>query len=115
MASLVKKLNAIETKGSTGEDKRMNTTFNKNFYRMPTRIDGDFKCSSTEQHLSRCQTKSRVKKSFEQYYTAKHFEDLNSMGESSEGRPYKFRDILTEMNGRVKNIKKHRYRREEAK
>jgi hypothetical protein len=61
---LVKKLNAIETKSTAVDEKKMMTTFNKNFYRIPTRMDLDFKSSSTEQHLSRCQTISRIKKSF---------------------------------------------------
>ena len=87
------------------------TTFNKNFYRLPPRIDNELKFPQTEQHLSRCQTKSRIKKSFEQYYTTKHYDDLNSI-DPKESKAYKFRDILTEMNGRVKNIKKHRIRRE---
>jgi hypothetical protein len=108
----VKRLNAIETKNPQAEDKRMMTTFNKNFYRLPARIDSEPKFSQTEPYLSRCQTKSRIKKSFEQYYTAKNYEDLNSMGDTKDGKAFKFRDILTEMNGRVKNIKKHRIRRD---
>lgn len=107
----MKRLNAIETKNPQADDRRLMTTFNKNFYRLPARIDSEPKCSQTEQHLSRCQTKSRIKKSFEQYYTAKHYEDLNSI-DLKESKAYKFRDILTEMNGRVKNIKKHRIRRD---
>jgi hypothetical protein len=39
VVSLMKRLNAIETKNPQADDRRMMTTFNKNFYRTPARID----------------------------------------------------------------------------
>lgn len=44
-----------------------------------------------------------AKRSFEDYYACKMQEEGD--------RPYRFREILTEMNGRVKNVKKQRVRR----
>ncbi len=95
VANLVKKLNAIEIKNPPVEDRRLMTNFNKNYYRLPVRMDSEQKFCQTEQHLSRCQTKSRIKKSFEQYYTTKHYEDLNSIGDTKDSKAFKFRDILT--------------------
>ena len=48
-------------------------------------------------------------KSFEQYYKDK-FKVENSGGKKSD--KFGFREILTQMNGRVNSIKKFRYRKE---
>jgi hypothetical protein len=52
------------------------------------------------------------KQSFEQYYKDKFRKQSCSKGRKEE--KIGFREILTEMNGRVNNIKKYRYRREKG-
>jgi len=55
-------------------------------------------------------SQSRLKKSFEGYYQEKHLKELNLPCPKSKETNFCFRDILTEMNGRVNSIKKYRYR-----
>lgn len=55
-----------------------------------------------------------MKQSFEDYYREK-FGKESEHGDRPKESGYRFRDILTEMNGRVKTMKKCRYKTRQSR